>query len=133
MQIPVIYIQNNGSAGDPDEYGTLGWKIHHSIEPLEGDLVIQKRTPDAFHNTGLNDTLKSLNIKKLIIVGLQTEYCIDTTCRRAYALGYDVTLVKDAHSTWDSPQLAAQEIIDHHNQVLSGWFVNLKRAKEIRF
>jgi len=94
--------------------------------------VVEKRTPDAFHETGLHDALESLNIKRLVIAGLQTEYCIDTTCRRTYTLGYDVTLVRDAHSTWDYPQLTAQEIIDHHNRVLGGWFVDLKSTEEIR-
>jgi len=70
-------------------------------------------------------------IKKLVITGLQTEYCVDTTCRRAYSLGYDVVLVKDAHSTWDSGDLSAQQIIDHHNNVLGGWFVTLKNEEDV--
>jgi len=64
---------------------------------------------------------------------LQTEYCIDTTCPRAFTLGYEVTLVKDAHSTWDSSLLKANRIIEHHNNVLGGWFVTLKSEREIEF
>lgn len=130
-QTPIIYIQNNGGKDDPDEYGTSGWEIHPMIQPAEGDVVIQKQTPDAFHETRLHHELKSRKIKSLIIAGLQIEYCIDTTCRRAFTLGYDVTLVKDAHSTWDSSLLKAQQIITHHNHVLGGWFATLKSEKEI--
>jgi len=132
-QIPIIYVQNNGDSGDPDEYGTAGWEIHSLVAPIEGDVVVQKKTPDAFHETNLHHELESRGIKKLIIAGLQTEYCIDTTCRRAFILGYDVILVRDAHSTWDSPLLTAQQIIGHHNQVLGGWFAILKNEKEIEF
>jgi nicotinamidase-related amidase len=132
-QIPIIYVQNNGGSGDPDEYGTPGWKIHDSITPDEGDVVIQKQTPDAFYRTHLHLELESRGIRKLIIAGLQTEYCIDTTCRRAFSLGYQVILVKDAHSTWDSPLLTAQQIINHHNTVLSGWFITLKKERDIDF
>ena len=132
-QIPIVYVQNNGGSGDPDEYGTPGWKIHHSITPDEGDVVIQKQTPDGFYRTDLQLELESKGIKKLIIAGLQTEYCIDTTCRRAFSLGYQVILVKDAHNTWDSPLLRAQQIINHHNNVLSGWFVTLKNERDIKF
>jgi len=53
-QIPIVYVQNNGGSGDPDEYGTPGWKIHDSITPDEGDVVIQKQTPDAFYRTNLH-------------------------------------------------------------------------------
>ena len=132
-RIPIVYVQNNGRKGDPDEYGTQGWEIQPSIEPIEGNLVVQKRTPDAFHETNLHRELQSMGIKKLVIAGLQTEYCIDTTCRRAFSLGYDVILVKDAHSTWDSSSLTAQQIIEHHNNVLGGWFATLKNEVEIEF
>jgi nicotinamidase-related amidase len=43
-QIPIIYVQNNGSNGDSDEYGTSGWEIHPTVQPVEADMVIQKRT-----------------------------------------------------------------------------------------
>ena len=132
-RIPIIYVQNNGGSGDPDEYGTSGWEIHPFITPIRGEIVVQKQTPDAFHETSLYRELKSKGIKRLIIAGLQTEYCVDTTCRRAFTLGYDVILVSDAHSTWNSPLLTAEQIIDHHNQVLGGWFATLKNEREIRF
>jgi nicotinamidase-related amidase len=96
-------------------------------------VVIQKQMPDAFHDTNLWRILKVRRIKKLVIVGLQTEYCIDTTCRRAFSLGFEVTLVRDAHSTWNSPLLSAQQIINHHNHVLGGWFTALKKEQEIEF
>jgi len=132
-QIPIIYIQNKGRSGDPDEYGTQGYEIHPIIKPVKGDVVIQKKTPDAFHGTSLRHELDSREIKTIVITGLQTEYCVDTTCRRAYSLGYDVILVRDAHSTWGSEDLSAQQIIDHHNKVLSGWFVTLKNEEDIYF
>lgn len=131
--IPVAYVQNEGGSGDPDEYGTPGWEIHASITPVEGDIVVQKRTPDSFHETNLNRELKSRGVKRLVIAGLQTEYCIDTTCRRAFSLGYDVVLVEDAHSTWDSSHLVAEQIIEHHNSVLAGLFVTLRSEVEIEF
>ncbi len=131
--VPVFFVQNKGREGDPDEIGTPGWEIHPTIAPKEGDVVIEKATPDAFHRTTLSQELRSKGIEKLVIAGLQTEYCIDTTCRRAYSLGYDVVLVKDAHSTWDSSSLTAEQIVEHHNQVLGGWFVTLKNQNEIEF
>ena len=130
---PIFYVKNRGSKGDLDEIGTPGWEIHPTVVPKEGDVVIEKETPDAFHRTTLHRKLQSKGIEKLIIAGLQTEYCVDTTCRRAYSLGYHVVLVEDAHSTWDSANLTAEQITGHPNRVLGGWFVTLKNQNEIRY
>ena len=131
--VPVIYIQHCGPKGAIDEIGTPGWEIHPAIAPAEGDVVIHKCHPDAFQDTDLHTILESRDIGNLVITGIQTEYCVDTTCRRAYSLGYHVTLVRDAHSTWDTDHYAAAEIIAHHNEVLGGWFSELKEADQIEF
>ena len=132
-KVPIIYVQNNGGKGDPDEHGTEGWKIHPSVVPMKDDTLVQKETPDAFHRTNLREMLESRSVRKLIVAGLQTEYCVDTTCRRAFSLGYDVILVKDTHSTWDTPILTAEQVIQHHNSVLEGFFVTLKNEEELVF
>ena len=131
--IPVIYIQHRGGEGHLLEPGTPGWPIHPAVAPLEGELVVHKAYPDSFRETSLQEELGARGIGHLIVAGIQTEYCVDTTCRRASSLGYQVTLVEDAHSTWDTEHLSASQIIDHHNQVLGGWFVTLEAARGIKF
>lgn len=131
--VPVVYIQHCGPEGAIDQSGTPGWEIHPAIAPVAGDIVVQKRHPDAFQDTNLQSELESREVERLIVTGIQTEYCVDTTCRRAYSLGYQVTLVKDAHSTWDTDTLTAQQVIAHHNAVLGGWFTELKKASQVRF
>ena len=77
--------------------------------------------------------MDSLGTERLIVVGNQTKFCVDTTCRRAHSLGYKVTLLKDGHSTWDNEHLKAQQIIDHHNLVLGRHFVSLDETTCIDF
>jgi nicotinamidase-related amidase len=132
-QIPVLYVQHNEKEGYPLEPNTPRWQIHEAIAPREGESVIQKRYPDAFQETTLQEELQARGIKKLVIAGLQTEYCVDTTCRRAFSLDYEVTLVKDGHSTWDDAAATAPQIIAHHNIVLGGWFATVKNEEEITF
>jgi len=132
-QVPVIYIQHNGGPGHPLEPGSVGWPIHPAIAPAEGEPVIGKTTPDSFHETMLQQELEARGVVKLVVAGIQTECCVDTTCRRAASLGYQTTLVRDAHSTWDSRTLSAAQIIAHHNDALDGWFVTPKLASEIGF
>ena len=94
---------------------------------------MQKTTPDAFYQTTLKVELAAKDIEQLVIAGIQTDYCVDTTCRRATSEGYPVTLVSDAHSTWGDSGLSAQQIIDHHNQVLGNWFANLVTTEAVQF
>jgi nicotinamidase-related amidase len=102
-------------------------------ETLAGDTIIKKQMPDAFYKTGLQQYLSAHGIKKLIIAGIQTELCVDTTYRQACNLEYEVTLVKDAHSTWDRDGLTASQMIAHHNALLSDWFVTGKEERDILF
>jgi len=132
--VPIIYIQHDGT-GDksPLHPDKPGWAIHPSIAPEDNDLIVRKQHPDGFQETGLQKELEKAGIKQLVVVGIQTDYCVDTTCRRAYSLGYDVTLVQDGHSTWDTDILKASQIIQHHNSILSDWFVTPKPSNEINF
>lgn len=128
----VIYVQHNEGPGEPLETNTLAWNIHSAIAAIDGDVIIQKRTPDSFHNTNLQDELKKLGVQRLVLTGIQTEMCIDTTCRRAFSMGYDVVLAKDAHSTFNTENLTASQIIDHHNNLLR-WFADVEESSNIRF
>ena len=81
---PVIYVQHcEQNENDPLHPNQPGWPIHPAIAPAEGEPVIHKRHPDSFQGTELQPTLERLGIDHLILAGMQTEYCIDTTCRRA--------------------------------------------------
>ncbi len=121
-----------GGAGDPDEPGTVGWALHPALPIEPADLVIEKRVPDAFDGTSLEQELAARDIRALVIAGMQTELCIDATCRRAAALGYDVTLVADGHSTFDGSSLSAADIIARQNAQL-GALATLQQARDVMF
>ncbi len=131
--LPVLYVQHCSGPEEPLVPGTRGWQIHPAIAPLAGDPIIQKYHADSFFETTLQEQLTRLGVKQLIVTGMQTEFCVDTTSRRAYSLGYDVTLVADAHSTFDSAILPAEQIVAHHNSVLSGGFARVQPAEQIQF
>jgi nicotinamidase-related amidase len=130
--IPVVYIQNNGGPDDPDLPGTPGWELHPALTPNEGEIVIQKTTPSSFYRTSLREELTRLGVKHVILAGMQTEYCIDTTCRHAFVLDYQVTLVKDGHSTYDTSILKAPDVIAHHNAIFRT-FATLVEADALNF
>jgi len=130
--LPVLHVRHGGGPGDPLERGTEGWDIHPAVTPRRDEPVIDKDRCSAFDGTDLGERLSSRGIDRLIIAGMQTEFCIDTNCRAAHALGYSVVLVRDGHTTFDTPDLTAAQVIAHHNRALSwGGFVELAEAATV--
>lgn len=137
-RIAVIFIQHDGPKGHPLETSTKGWEIHPSLDPVGGEPIVRKREADSFFETVLQGELGKRGVTNLIVAGGRTEYCVDTTCRRATSLGYDVTLAGDAHLTRDNKVLSAASIIAHHNFVLDDFsagehVVRVRPTDEIDF
>jgi nicotinamidase-related amidase len=117
--VPVIFIQHDGTVKDGLEPGSSDWQLHPELERKESDLVIRKTACDSFYGTRLLETLKGLSAREIIVCGYATEFCVETTVRRAASERFDVILASDAHTTKDRPILSAKEIIAHHNWVLA--------------
>jgi len=114
----VVVIQHETRGGNMD-YGSDSWKLAPGLEVGDGDVHVRKTATDSFHRTELHNVLLARGIDNLIICGLQSDFCVDTTTRRALALGYPVVLVSDGHSTVDNKVLSAAQISAHHNETLA--------------
>lgn len=112
--IPVIYIQD-------DDVGPLdseAWQLDPGLAAQPSDPRIRKAYSDSFYQTDLQQLLAKHSAKRLVIVGCQTDACVDMTARRAVALGYDVVLGGDGHSTVDNEFMPAPVSIQYYNVVL---------------
>lgn len=114
----VIFIQHEATSGFL-RHGTPEWQLAQGLHLEPSDLLLRKTATDSFHRTELEDILRRHAVTDLVICGMQTEFCVDTTTRRALALGYPVVLVADAHSTEKNEFLSVPQIIRHHNQTLA--------------
>ena len=107
--VPVVHVKNDGAEGDPDEPGTNGWEL--VFAPLPGEPVVRKNVGDTFQaNPALADVLRAMGVDSLVIVGLQSEYCIRDTCRGALLRGLEVVLPADGHATYDTEEESASGI-----------------------
>lgn len=127
---PVFFVTDRRVEPDPS--------LHPSLRPSPSDVLVEKGYCDSFLDTSLDADLKTKGAKRLVIAGMQTDYCIDTTCRSGASHGYQVLLVSDAHSTFDHEHLAAEQIIAHHNRVLrrlpaGDGFVSVVDANDVTF
>ena len=112
---PIVFIQHEDDWLRPE---APEWQFLAALTPDKGELVIHKRACDAFYGTPLLEELTARDVRRLIVTGVQTELCVDATCRRAASEGFDVILVADGHTTEDTPNLPAAQIIAHHNRTL---------------
>lgn len=116
--MPVFIVQHEEGAG-PLQFGKDGWQLAETLTAAPGDHRVRKKTPNSFHDTDLHELLQARGIDRLVVCGLQSDFCVDTTIRQALALGYEVALPSDAHGTMDNGVLSAAQIVAHHNTTLA--------------
>lgn len=120
--MPVFHVQHiNVRKGAPFFLqNTKGVEIHENVKPLDNEIIIEKNFPNSFLQTNLESELEKQNIKELVICGMMSQRCIDSTTRAAFDMGYDCTVVHDACTTRDyeflGEKIKAREV---HNSFMS--------------
>jgi len=90
------------------EYGTWGGEIRSEFTPKPGDVVaLEHWGSSGFANTDLDLQLKRHGVHQLIVMGLIAHTCVEATVRYAAELGYDVTMVKDATTSYSEEHMHA--------------------------
>lgn len=131
-KIEVIYVQHDGEREENLEPFSMGWDIHKSIYPEQGEKIIRKTYNSSFKNTYLEEYLNSKNIKELILVGMQTEYCVDTTCRVAFEKGYKLIMPENTNTTFDNGDLSAKDVYEYHNfRIFKNRFARVENLNKI--
>ena len=115
------------------KHGSSGWQVYDGLDSRKTDFYVEKKTPDSFFETDLPELLEREKIDEIYLCGLQTDFCVDTTCRSAFSRNISAFLVEDAHSTYDTEILKAEQIINHHNRIIGQWFAKLIPTNELDF
>lgn len=107
----VVFVQNDGPPGSGDEPGTVGWELF--FDPLPEDWVVRKTAADVFDsNPALAAELAAAGITRLVVVGMQSEYCVQETSLGALDAGFDVQVPSALHATYDDGRPAADIATD---------------------
>ncbi len=101
--LPVIHVQHiNTRAGAafflPDTDGAM---IHKRLTPKDGEYLVVKHVPNSFLNTNLSEILKGNAVSEVIVCGMMSHMCVDTTVRACMDYGLKATLLEDACATKD--------------------------------
>lgn len=112
--------------------GSDNWQVYHELKPKEKETIFNKYYNSIFKDTELKEYLDRKNITDLTFVGMQVEFCIDTSVKVGFEYGYKITIVEDAVSTFDNEHLSADKILSFYKEkIWQNRFAQLKTTKEI--
>lgn len=127
---PPLRIGDKGPMGRILTHGSYGYDIIPALAPIPGEIVIPKPGKGAFYNTGLQDELVERGITHLILTGVTTEVCVQTTMREANDRGYECLLVEDAtESYFPEFKQATLEMITAQGGIV-GWRATTEHVVE---
>ncbi|WP_037607417.1 cysteine hydrolase family protein [Streptacidiphilus rugosus] len=100
-------------------------------QPLPGEITVQKTSHNAFTTTNLQQQLTERGVTELVLCGIRTEQCVETTTRVGSDLGYRCTFVTDATTTNAIGTLSAAAIIERTEAVLRDRFADIVTVGEL--
>ena len=117
-EVEVIYVQHDAGEGSGFSVGDEGFAIADEIAPKEGEKVFVKTINSCFGNKDFTACLEASKEQddELMIVGLQTNFCIDATVKSAFERDYYVAVPENAHSTFDNPFMSGETTCTYYFQ-----------------
>jgi nicotinamidase-related amidase len=135
--LPIIHIQHLSTREGATFFipNTGGVEIHETVAPTAGETVFQKNYPNSFRETGLLEHLRGEGIDRLVVAGMMTHMCVDTTTRAAADLGFNCLLAHDACATKDlsfgGATVPAGQVQASFMAALKGSFAKVLSVEEI--
>ncbi len=134
---PIVHIQHVSVRPGAKFFlpDTPGVAIHESVRPAAGEMIVQKNFPNSFRNTPLLELLRDRGVKELVIAGMMTHMCVDTTTRAASDLGFSCSLAHDACATkalsFNGVHVEAAGVHAAYLAALNGLFARVLSAREL--
>jgi nicotinamidase-related amidase len=137
LKMPIVHIQHISTKQGATFLlpNTTGSEFHENVKPIDGEKVFVKNFPNSFRNTKLNDYLRENDISTLVIVGMMTHMCVDTTVRAAFDFGYENIVVSDCCATKSlsifDKQISAEDVQNAFLASLNGIFSRVLKKDEV--
>ena len=112
----VAFIRHDASAGMALAPGAPGWPIKATLGRRDDEPIFSKVVSDAFTDAELRRWIDNEGVRRVILLGAQTDQCVAATVDGALELGLTVVVVSDGHSTWASGGSTAAEIVSQYNE-----------------
>ena len=116
--IEIIFVRHDDGVGNELTKGNDGFEIYDGFQPLNGEIIFDKNVNSAFKGTGLLEYLRQKEEKTIIIVGLQTDYCIDATIKSGFEHDFKIIVPANANSTVDNQYMTAEQSYHYYNEFM---------------
>ena len=117
--VEVVYVRHDDGPGTGFSVGDDEFAIFEEFTPREGEHIFDKTVNSALHSsTGLAAYLSEKNETKIMVVGLQTDFCIDATIKSAFDLGFEILVPDHANSTFDNDYMTKDVSYHYYNDFL---------------
>lgn len=116
--IEVIYIRHDDGEGQALTKGTDGYEIYEEFAPAPAEKIFDKCANSPFKDTGLLSYLLAKGEKRLVITGLQTDYCIDAAVKCGFEHGFEIVVPAFANTTVDNDYMTAEKTYEYYNRFL---------------
>lgn len=117
-KIEVIFVRHDDGISNELTKGNDGFEIYDEFQPLNGELIFDKNVNSAFKDTGLLEYLRQKEENTIIIVGLQTDYCIDATIKSGFEHGFKMIVSANANSTVNNQYMTAEQNYHYYNEFM---------------
>ena len=114
--VEVIFVQHDAGSGSGMSAGDEDFEIVDQITPKEGEKVFTKTINSCFGSKEFKEYVENLADKRLMIVGLQTNYCIDCTVKSAFERGFEVIIPEGTNSTFDNDYMTGETTVRYYNE-----------------
>ena len=114
--VEVVFVQHDAGKGSGLSVGDEAFGIIDRIRPMQDEKVYVKTINSCFGNKDFKQYMKSREDKRLMIVGLQTNYCIDATVKSAFERGYEVIIPEGTNSTFDNDYMTGETAVRYYNE-----------------
>ena len=116
--VEVIYVQHDDGPGTGFSFGDKDFEIADQVAPKENEKIFIKTINSCFGNNNLANYLRESREKDLMIVGLQTNFCIDASVKSAFERGYKVIIPKGTNSTFDNDYMDRETTYKYYNDMM---------------
>jgi nicotinamidase-related amidase len=116
--VEVIYVQHDDGPGTGFTFGDKDFEIADQVAPKENEKIFIKTINSCFGNNDLANYLRESREKDLMIVGLQTNFCIDASVKSAFERGYKVIIPKGTNSTFDNDYMDRETTYKYYNDMM---------------
>lgn len=116
--IEVIYVRHDDGIGNELTIGTDEFEIYEKFQPMIEEKIFDKKVNSAFNGTGLLEYLIDKGEKDIIIVGLQTDYCIDATIKCGFEHGFHIIVPAYANTTVNNKFMSAEQSYQYYNDFM---------------